>query len=153
MTEQRAHVIHDMRETSLDTYSRLKLEGLGPKQLEVYNAILELNASGLFPTDQEVTKHLGYEDPNKVRPRRYEVMKDKLIVEAGKRVCSITGATVLTWKVSWNTEGLTPECCPACESEHVGKYAERWYCGRCGISFPSPGHPAITISWKKEGAE
>ena len=81
-------------------------------------------------------------------------MKDKLINEAGKRVCRITGEKVLTWKVSWNTAGLTPECCPACGSEYVGKYgknAERWYCGRCGCTFPSETHPAITISWKKEG--
>jgi len=104
MSEQRAHVIHDMRKTSLDTFSRLKLEGLGPKQLEVYNAILELNTSGVSPTDQEITKHLGYDDPNKVRSRRYELMNDNLIIEAGKRVCSITGEKVLTWKVSG--EGL-----------------------------------------------
>ncbi|MBC8223460.1 hypothetical protein H8E65_02655 [Candidatus Bathyarchaeota archaeon] len=98
MTE-RVHVRHDMRETSLEAYTLL-LEGLSPKQLEVYYAIIELNESGLFPTDQEITKHLGYDDPNKVRPRRYELMKDALIVEAGKRVCRITGEKVLTWKVS-----------------------------------------------------
>ena len=49
-------------------------------------------------TDREITSLLGYDDPNKVRPRRKELVNMGLVVEEPKRACTITGRSCYTWK-------------------------------------------------------
>lgn len=93
----RSHVNHNMRMTSLDAY--LQVPQLSETQQQVYDNILENNTMNLYPTDREIAKELGYSDPNKVRPRRYELMEAGIITEAGKRKCSVSKRTALTWKV------------------------------------------------------
>ena len=73
---------------------------LGKRQYEVLKCIRDLNALGQYPTDREIAKVLGYSDPNKVRPRRYDLMQYGLIEEVEKRKCSVTKKTALTWKIS-----------------------------------------------------
>ena len=48
-------------------------------------------------TDRELTKRLGYEDPNKVRPRRKELVDMGFIKEVAKRPCEVTKKTVTVW--------------------------------------------------------
>lgn len=95
----RMHLKHDIRQTSLLSFYE-ELPHLGKRQLEVLKAIRDLNSIGQYPTDWEITKVLQYADPNKVRPRRNELMRYGLIEEAGRRQCSITGKLALTWKLS-----------------------------------------------------
>ena len=99
MALSRYHTSHYVRQTSLLAF-REELPRLGKRQLEVLKAIRDLNSIGQYPTDREIAKLLQYADPNKVRPRRYELMQHGLIEEAGKRECSITGKLALTWKLS-----------------------------------------------------
>ena len=83
-----------MRVTSLLAYSQLKPK-LGVRQREVFYTI----DNARFPlTDREVARELGYSDPNRVRPRRNELARLGLVVEAGRRVCSVSGKLALTWK-------------------------------------------------------
>lgn len=98
----RSHDKHDIRETS--TRSLHDLVDMGEKQRLVYDCILEDGKKGMFPTDREIAAELKMNDPNAVRPRRFELMKMGLIVEAGKRVCSVSGKLALTWK----TKGAEP---------------------------------------------
>lgn len=86
----------EIRQTSLEAYRELL--NLGEKEREVYNAIVSMAAKDGPPTDREITAKLGYQDPNKVRPRRYELLKKGWIMEAGKRKCNITGKMALTWR-------------------------------------------------------
>ena len=86
-----------MRETSLLAY--LSLRDLGLRQSEVLGAIRRMNRGGLFPTDRELSEFLGYADPNKVRPRRNDLMRFGLVREHGKRECGVSGKLALTWKV------------------------------------------------------
>lgn len=96
MMENRKHETHDMRETSLQAW--LELPALGKMQQMVYDCILEHSRAGFYLTDRELAKELGFSDPNNVRPRRYELMKMGVIVEAGKRPCSISHKLALTWR-------------------------------------------------------
>lgn len=48
-------------------------------------------------TDYEIAYFLGYTDPNKVRPRRFELVKMGFMTASKKRECSISGKKVFTW--------------------------------------------------------
>lgn len=95
----RGHESHSMRDTSLLTYGWLQNVGLGEKQRKVFEVIKTCTLQHNHPTDREIARKLDYKDPNKVRPRRFELMEEGIIVEAGKRKCSISGRLALTWKV------------------------------------------------------
>ena len=72
-------------------------EGLvGKRQQEVALAIRDLHSA----TDQEITKHLQYDDPNAVRPRRKELLDYGIIKQKEKRRCNITGREVYAWKIN-----------------------------------------------------
>ena len=83
-----------MRQTSIDTYKDIKPH-LGKAQNLVYGAIKMLGC----PTDLEITKFLHLSDPNKVRPRRKELLDQGLITECEKRICVISKRTVWSWRV------------------------------------------------------
>jgi len=81
-----------VRETSMLAYHQLATLGL--RQQEVYAIICR---SSLPLTDREIARELGYFDPNKVRPRRNELVKAGLVEEVGKRICTVSGKLSLTW--------------------------------------------------------
>jgi len=82
--------------TSIEAYYDLRNEGrIGPMQRHV----LDLIRRHPGRTDRELAELAGYTDPNALRPRRTELCEDGHIVPAGKRRCSITGRTALTWRV------------------------------------------------------
>lgn len=83
-----------MRETSLDAYTDIKPH-LGKSQQFVYDAIKTLGC----PTDLEITKYLHLKDPNKVRPRRKELLDKGFITECEKRTCSVSLRTVWSWRI------------------------------------------------------
>jgi len=85
----RMHLQHHIRQTSLLAFQD-ELPHLGKRQYEVLKAIRDLNLHGIHPTDREIAKLLGYADPNKVRPRRHELMEYGLIIEAGERIIKNT---------------------------------------------------------------
>ena len=84
-----------IRETSLDAYRALQ-DHLGEMQQKVLKVIVE-HSSPL--TDREIAQELGFADPNKVRPRRFELMQAGLIREAGERLCTVSRRRALTWRV------------------------------------------------------
>ena len=91
----RQHAEHEMRETSLEAYCDIEL---GEMQRRVFDIIVERTMMGHPPTDREIAKELGFSDPNKVRPRRHELMESGLIAEAGIRVCTVSRRRALTWR-------------------------------------------------------
>ena len=93
----------NVRDTSLTAFYEIK--DLGKKEQEVYRMYKRFPKS----TDREIAVKLGYADPNKVRPRRNSLVEQGLMVECGKRECTISGKTVLTWCVNlWRGESLFP---------------------------------------------
>jgi hypothetical protein len=56
-----------------------------------------LRLLGKPATDMEVSRFAGHGDPNYFRPRRNELVKMGLVVEAGRRVCSVSGKSALVW--------------------------------------------------------
>ena len=78
-----------VRDTSLSAYISIS-PILGHKQQIVFDTIKLLGS----PTDLEITQYLNLGDPNKVRPRRNELLKNGSIVECEKRECSVSGRTV-----------------------------------------------------------
>ena len=94
---------HRMRETSLEAYG--DLPQLGNMQRRVLEAIIGFNLSNEYPTDREVVRDLKMSDPNRVRPRRNELMKAGIVVEAGKKECPVTGKKALTWMISEQFKG------------------------------------------------
>lgn len=93
----RKHKSHDTRLTSQMAY---KVLNLGEAQKKVYHEIWENSLRGFYPTDREIARSLGFGDPNKVRPRRFELMEASLIIEAGTKICSVTERTALMWKIN-----------------------------------------------------
>ncbi len=88
-----------MRETSLLAFEELKEEGkLGDRQVLILHALMMQKDHGL--TDWEITSLLQQHDPNMVRPRRRELVRLRLVVDAGVRECSVTKKRVHFWKVA-----------------------------------------------------
>jgi len=48
-------------------------------------------------TDRELAEQLGYKDPNKVRPRRNELVSECKVSYKGQRVCKVTGQMAIIW--------------------------------------------------------
>jgi len=84
-----------VRQTSLLAYSELKQAEL----TRTYKQILEALRYYGAMTDREICNVLNYKDPNKVRPRRNELVKMGEIEEKGKRICSISGKKAIMWGV------------------------------------------------------
>ncbi len=84
-----------MQDTSLSAYFDLA-DKLGPMQYQVLEVIKKLGC----PTDLEIAFVLGYKDPNKVRPRRNDLLKMGIITYCEKRICSISGRLSWTWRVA-----------------------------------------------------
>lgn len=88
-----------VRDSSVDSYYKCIEEGIiTGRQIEVLNLI----RSSPMRTDREYADLLGVDDPNYVRPRRKELFDLGLVIDGGKRLCSVTGRTVYVWK--WNNE-------------------------------------------------
>lgn len=88
-----------MRQTSLEAFD--KVGNLGRKQREVLGVIKRHTETEDFLTDCEIARELGFKDPNKVRPRRHELMEMGLIVEEGTKTCSVTGRTAMSWRTPY----------------------------------------------------
>lgn len=84
-----------MQDTSLDAYFEIQLK-VGKMQRIVFEAIAHLGC----PTDLEIARYLGFTDPNKVKPRRNELVKKNLVTECTKRNCFVSGRKAITWRVS-----------------------------------------------------
>ncbi len=93
------HKSHQMQETSLEAYEGIKPK-LGERQRIVYEALKELCEIDGDATDTEIMNHLLKQDPNYVRPRRYELVNKYCVVGFSRmRVCKLTGATCRAWKI------------------------------------------------------
>ena len=82
-----------IRQTSLLAYKDIQLH-LSDRYREYLDALREV---GQPSTDLEVSRFAGHSDPNYFRPRRNELVKMGLIVEIGKRECSVSKKTALVW--------------------------------------------------------
>tara|TARA_Y100000310_G_scaffold223798_1_gene225679 strand:- start:5711 stop:6001 length:291 start_codon:yes stop_codon:yes gene_type:complete len=82
-----------IRQTSIQAYGDLK-GSLGNEQRAVLSTIVYNPGR----TDREIADLMMVKDPNRVRPRRNELMEAGHIVEAGKRECHITGRVAMTWR-------------------------------------------------------
>jgi hypothetical protein len=68
-----------VEETSLEAFEQIK-EKIGERQQQILQALKYFNAKGEDATDYELAVYLGQQDPNYVRPRRYELVnKFKLV--------------------------------------------------------------------------
>ena len=85
-----------VRQTSLLAYDEVVQKG---KMGSRHRQILELMRDGYPRTDWEITKALGYNDPNVVRPRRNELVKLGFLREDGRTVCAETRKRVINWVV------------------------------------------------------
>jgi hypothetical protein len=81
-----------VRQTSIEAYR--DLQDIGNRQQIVFD-VLKLYPHGL--TDREIAEKLGYDDPNKIRPRRFELVEKGLLIELPKRICSVSGKKALAW--------------------------------------------------------
>ncbi len=88
-----------MRETSLSAFTDLLEQGkISHGQSRVLWALMLRKDTP--QTDLEITSLLQEHDPNKVRPRRRELVRLGLVKEAGKRECEVSKHTAIVWKVS-----------------------------------------------------
>ena len=77
---------------------------LGTRKMEVLRCIMKYPEQ----TDREITKQLGYTDPNKVRPTRKRLYDVGLITRVGYKMCNVTGKMASTWGIKsyWDTDSL-----------------------------------------------
>lgn len=89
------HRPQGVQDMSIKSYHELLEEGaIGEGQRVVW----EYLARNADQTDREVARGLGFQDPNATRPRRNELMHLGVVVEAGKRKCSVSGKTASVWR-------------------------------------------------------
>jgi len=103
--------VDGVRDTSLEAYISIISD---PSVLnERYQDILiAVDTMGMPCSDYEIAGHLGFDDPNKVRPRRYELVYGfykPFLEEKGKRVCKKTGKTVFVWGLTRQGELLVED--------------------------------------------
>lgn len=87
-----------IRQTSKEAYFKIKTEGLlSEKRMVVYTILFEHGPL----TGMELRKYLpqGYID-SQVRARLNELRSFGVAHEVGKKVCSVTGMTVILWDVT-----------------------------------------------------
>jgi len=65
-----------------------------------YKEIIEVLRDSFALTDNEIARKLGYFDPNKIRPRRNELMKAGLVEEVGRRADRHSGKTSIIWDLT-----------------------------------------------------
>jgi hypothetical protein len=82
-----------IRQTSLLAYEMMK-PMLSTRYVEYLDSLKKI---GHPSTDLEVSRFSGHVDPNYFRPRRNELVKLGLIIEVGKRECSVSKKTSLVW--------------------------------------------------------
>jgi hypothetical protein len=87
-----------IQETSRMSYADENIKGLSERQNKVFFVVLQLGGQGI--TDREIARQIGAEDPNFVRPRRFELVKAGILEPGMKRKCNVTGKTSITWKVA-----------------------------------------------------
>jgi DNA-binding MarR family transcriptional regulator len=88
--------VHQMQQTSLEAYH--KIEGsLGWAQSEVLRVLRDAAVHGFDMTNSELAQLLKW-SINRVTPRVKELRDQGLVVVSRKRVCGVTGFTVLAWK-------------------------------------------------------
>lgn len=82
-----------VRQTSIESYRTVELCN---EQQTVLVAVSAYPDS----TDRELARYLGFSDPNRVRPRRNELVALGYVIESGKRRCMVSGKRALTWRVN-----------------------------------------------------
>ena len=94
--DYRCVAMRQMQLTSLISYNQPKENGkLNEGQQTVMELLTRQHPKPM--TDREITFYLGYTDPNKVRPRRKELVNMQLIKEVCKVNCPITKKYVIAW--------------------------------------------------------
>lgn len=89
-----------VRDTSIKAYREIKDSGLlGKRETEVYKGIFDHGPC----TDRELAEKLGKDDPNYVRPKRRELVKQGLIEEHDKKKCDVSKKTVYVWRIKKDT--------------------------------------------------
>lgn len=84
------------RQTSIDSWHELQADGkLGELQQTILDAFKRFGEH----TDLELAKLLGFQDPYRVRRRRYELVGLGLIEEKMRRICSVSGRKAIVWGV------------------------------------------------------
>lgn len=100
------HKNDGVQNTSIESYMSLLSEPyqLNKKYQQIIKALTEI---GKPSTDLEITIHLNFHDPNKIRPRRNELSDQKgkhfyqpLIRTVGKRKCNISHKQAYIWDLT-----------------------------------------------------
>jgi len=91
-----------LRDTSLEAYIELVNDPsvLNDKYQDILFTLLD---SDMALTDYEISEKLNFKDPNKIRPRRYELVNKfykPLVQECKKRICKVTGKKVYAWELT-----------------------------------------------------
>ena len=83
-----------VRDTSLLAYQQIK-----PRLSDRYKMVMWTIRNYPNSTALELARHLGFQDPNKVRPRITELVDAGLVVSSGKRVDRFTGKLAYVWRL------------------------------------------------------
>jgi hypothetical protein len=95
-----------VRQVSRQAYAEVRATNAGRRRDDVLRCLAAcFNETQTWPTDAELTywmfqrKELPREDPNLVRPRRFELMEMGLLEKGTARKCRVTGKTAHPWKI------------------------------------------------------
>lgn len=103
--------VDGVRDTSLDAYLQIisDPDSLNDRYQDILTAISEL---GCPSSDREIADYLGFTDPNKVRPRRYDLVHKfykPFVEEKGRRIYKPTGKNVFIWGLTRQGELLVKD--------------------------------------------
>ena len=91
--------VDGVRDTSLDAYMEIISDPCSLNE-RYQDILIAIDGIGFPSTAYEVATYLGFDDPNKTRPRIHELVNNyykPFLEEKGKRECHKTGKRVFVW--------------------------------------------------------
>ena len=103
--------VDGVRDSSIEAYISIINDpsSLNDRYQDILVAVSKL---GVPSSDREIADYLGFDDPNKVRPRRFELVNDffkPFLEEKGKRIYKPTGKHVFIWGLTKQGELLVSD--------------------------------------------
>jgi hypothetical protein len=90
------HTMNDIQITSLEAFAKKVHPNPGARQALVLQYLRTAGAH----TNAEISRELG-KPVNEITPRTHELRKLGLVVEAGKRLCAVTGNRAHAWAAKY----------------------------------------------------
>lgn len=114
------------RDTSIETYYRIRDEGLlSKRRWQVYDSLYRLElATGAMVAQRVKEQHGSWGHSETIRNRLTELRDQGVIAEVGKGPCPINGNSVIWWATNNNLPSKLPKKLQLTNKEKLNRFRE-----------------------------